>query len=111
MEITDVRWVTSGFTTIGFVAGIDAVTKEKKIYAGVGNGISANDDIKHIAENGSKVNAQDMLNFFGPGKAEPERQSEWSSNCDCGTCDACSLAYELSIRGLVAIKEIANVEA
>ena len=30
---------------------------------------------------------------------------EWESGCDCGTCDDCMLAYELSKRGLTAVEE------
>ena len=64
MKVNSVRWITCGETLIGFVSGVDDITGEKKIYAGLGLGISEGDDINRILKIGGKVNAKEMAEFF-----------------------------------------------
>ena len=52
---------------LGIVYGIDEQTKERKAYIGRAHGVSPEADMKHIAENGAKINPamlREVLNYL-----------------------------------------------
>lgn len=54
MKILNTIWF-SGLKCVGIVLCVDEITREHKAYIGVGEGISEEADIRHIAEHGSPV--------------------------------------------------------
>lgn len=73
VKIVNAVWFSQSNTTdaVGIVFAIDEITKEPKVYIGIGNGISEELDSKTIASFGSKLSrgvASEILEFLNSKK-------------------------------------------
>jgi len=53
-------WFNNSLGTVGVIVGEDAITKERKAYVGVAEGVDQPSDIVHISQHGTKLSVDDV---------------------------------------------------
>jgi hypothetical protein len=64
MDVLAFTWMTAHADTLGVVLCQDRITKLYMAYIGVADGVDETLDVIKIAENGAKLNYEQMASFF-----------------------------------------------